>query len=190
MSSQPHKPLSASEYLEIERKAEYKSEYCGGEMYAMAGATEAHNMLAGNMFGLIHEQFRRRDCRVYGSDMRVAVSPEGLYTYPDVSAVCGELRFLDGHRDTLLNPEVIVEVLSSSTEAYDRGRKFELYRSLESLQQYVLVASDRAHVDVYARTSDGGWVLRSLDGAADSVELDSIGCRIRMSELYEKTELL
>src|SRR4029077_10689432 len=105
-------------------KAEYKSEYCAGEIFGRPGANETHNILAGNMLGLIHEQFRRRDCRVYGSDMRVAVSPEGLYTYPDVSAVCGELRFLDGHRDTLLNPAVIVDVLSSSTEAYDRGRKF------------------------------------------------------------------
>lgn len=190
MSSQPHNPVSASEYLEIERKAEYKSEYYAGQIFGRPRANETHNILAGNMRALIHQQFRRRDCRVYGSDMRVAVSPEGLYTYPDVSAVRGERRFLDGRRDTLLNPAVIVEVLSSSAEAYDRGRKFELYRSLESLQQYVLVASDRVHVDVHTRTSDGGWVLRSLDGAADSVELESIGCRVRVSELYEKTELL
>jgi Uma2 family endonuclease len=190
MSTQPRTPVSASEYLEIERKAEYKSEYCAGEMFAMAGATEAHNILAANMLVLIHYQFRARDCRVYGSDMRVAVSPEGLYTYPDVSAACEEPRFLDQHRDTLLNPAVIVEVLSSSTEAYDRGRKFELYRTLDSIQQYVLVATDRIHVDVYTRVQDGRWVLRSLDGAADSVELDSIGCRLLVSELYQKTDLM
>jgi Uma2 family endonuclease len=175
--------------LELERKAEYKSEYCGGEVFAMAGATEAHNILAANMLALIHYQFRSRDCRVYGSDMRVAVSPEGLYTYPDVSAACGEPRFLDEHRDTLLNPAVIVEVLSSSTEAYDRGRKFELYRTLDSLQQYVLVATDRIHVDVYTRVQDGRWLLRSL-AAADSIELDSVGCRLPVSELYQKTGLI
>jgi Uma2 family endonuclease len=189
MSSQPQTPISASEYLEIERKAEYKSEYCAGEMFAMAGATRAHNLLAANMLALIHGQFRQRDCQVYGSDMRVAVNPAGLYTYPDVSAVCGEERFLDQHSDTLLNPAVIVEVLSISTEAYDRGRKFELYRALDSLQQYVLVASDRIHADVFTRSPDGRWVLRSLD-AADSMELDSIGCRLLVSELYEKTDLL
>jgi Uma2 family endonuclease len=176
--------------LEIERKAEYKSEYCAGEMFAMAGTTRAHNILAANLIALIHGQFRSRDCQVYGSDMRVAVSPEGLYTYPDVSAVCGEERFLDQHVDTLLNPAVIVEVLSSSTEAYDRGRKFELYRTLDSLQQYVLVASDRIHADVYTRVLDGHWVLSSVDAATDSIELDSIGCRLLVSELYEKTDLL
>jgi Uma2 family endonuclease len=176
--------------LEIERKAEYKSEYRAGEMFARAIANEAHCLLAGNMLGLIHGQFRQRDCQVYSSDMRVAVSPEGLYTYPDVSAICGEERFLDQHVDTLLNPALIVEVLSSSTEAYDRGRKFESYRTLDSLQQYVLVASDRIHVDVFTRSPDGRWVLRSVDAAADSIELDSIGCRILVAELYEKTDLL
>src|SRR6202040_2808447 len=120
-------------------------EYCAGEMFAMSGATEAHNLIAGNMFGIVRDQFRARDCRVYSNDMRVAVNPEGLYTYPDVIAVCGEPRFLDRRRDTLLTPAVIVEVLSTSTEAYGRGRKFELYRTLDSLQQYVLVASDRIH---------------------------------------------
>ena len=117
--------ITPEEYLKIERQAEYKSEYFAGEMFAMAGAAERHNLICMNIYGLLHQQLRQRPCRAYPSEMRVSVSASGLYTYPDVVALCGEPKFLDDHRDTLLNPALIVEVLSPSTEAYDRGRKFE-----------------------------------------------------------------
>src|SRR6266550_6315344 len=149
MSTQPKTFLSPQEYLEIERKAEHKSEYYAGEMFAMAGAGSSHNLIAVHAAALLDQQFRGRPCRVYNSDQRVRVTQTGLYTYPDVSAVCGEPRLEDNHLDTLLNPILIIEVLSPSTEAYDRGRKFEQYRTIPTLLQYVLIASDHVYVDVY-----------------------------------------
>ncbi len=120
--------------------------------------------------------------------MRVRVAPSGLYPYPDLVAVCGEPRFLDNQRDTLLNPLLLVEVLSPSTEAYDRGLKFEQYRFIESLSEYVLVASDRIHVDLYASQADGRWLLSSVGHLGDTLELQSVGCRIALSDLYDKVE--
>ena len=190
MSTQPKPFLTPEQYLEIERKATYKSEYYNGEMFAMAGAKEAHNLLAMNLAAALHQQFRSRPCRVYPSDMRVRVSPTGLYTYPDVSAVCDEPRFADEQRDTLLNPSLLVEILSPSTEAYDRGRKFESYKSIESLREYLLVASDRIHADLYTRQGDGRWLLTSADRLEDSLAIESIGAQITLADLYEKVELI
>ena len=189
MSTQPKTFLTPEQYLAIEREAEYKSEYFQGEMFAMAGAGEAHNVLVGNLVAGLHQQFRSRPCRVYSNDMRVRVSATGLYTYPDVVAACGERRFLDERRDTLLNPSLLVEVLSPSTEAYDRGRKFEHYRSIESLREYLLVASDRVHAELYTRQPDGRWLLTSADRLEDSLDLESVGCRLALLDLYEKTDL-
>jgi Uma2 family endonuclease len=148
VSTQPKSFLTPEQYLEIERPAERKSEYYNGEMFAMAGAKRAHNLLVTNLLAGLHRQLRSRPCEVYPSDMRVRVSATGLYTYPDIVAVCGEQQFLDDTEDTLLNPGLLVEVLSPSTEAYDRGRKFEQYKTLDSLREYMLVASERIHVGV------------------------------------------
>jgi Uma2 family endonuclease len=181
--------LTPEQYLEIEREAKYKSEYYQGEMFAMAGAGEAHNVLVTNLVTGLNNQLRSRPCRVYPSDMRVRVSATGLYTYPDVVVICGERRFLDERRDTLLNPSLLVEVLSPSTEAYDRGRKFEDYRSVESLREYLLVASDRVHADLYTRQPDGRWLLTSADRLEDSLDMQSVACRLALADLYEKTDL-
>src|SRR5690348_8752482 len=159
-------------------------------MFAMAGPKEPHTVSAGNAFASLHGQFRGRPCRVYGSDMRVRVSQTGSYTYPDVSAVCGEPRLEDDHVDTLLNPNLIIEVLSSTTEAYDRGRKFEQYRTIPSLAQYVLIASDHVYVDVYTRDHDGSWILTSAWKPEDVVQLASVECTTRIADLYDKTDLL
>ena len=188
MSTQPKTLLTPAQYLEIERRAERKSEYYNGEMFAMAGAKQAHNRLVANLVAGLHRQFRSRPCDVYPSDMRVRVSPGGLYTYPDVVAVCGEQRFLDDQRDTLLNPGLLVEVLSPSTEAYDRGRKFEQYKSIESLRDYLLVASDRLHADLYMRQADGRWLLTSADSLEDSLTLESVGAQLTLADLYEKVD--
>ena len=187
MSTQP-KTLTPEQYLEIERRAERKSEYNNGEMFAVAGAKQAHNRLVANLIAGLHRQFRSRPCDVYPSDMRVRVSATGLYTYPDVVAVCGEQRFLDDQKDTLLNPGLLVEVLSPSTEAYDRGRKFEQYKSIESLREYLLVASDRVHADQYTRQADGRWLLTSADCMEDSLTLESVGIQIALADLYEKVD--
>ena len=181
--------LTAEEYLEIERKAEYKSEYYQGEMFAMAGASFTHNLLVGNLVRELGQQLRSRPCSALPSDMRVRVSPTGLYTYPDVVVVCGEPRFPDDQKDTLLNPSLLVEVLSPSTEAYDRGRKFDHYQSIESLGQYLLVATDRIHADLFTRQADGSWLLTSASRMEDSLDLQSVGCRLTLADVYEKVEL-
>ena len=182
--------LTAEEYLEIERKAEYKSEYYQGEMFAMAGASFTHNLLAGNILFGLRRGLGSRPCSVLPSDMRVRVSPRGLYTYPDVVVVCGEPQFPDKQNDTLLNPTLLVEVLSPSTEAYDLGRKFDHYKSIESLGQYLLVATDRIHADLFTRQADGSWLLTSASRMEDSLDLQSVGCRLTLADLYEKVELV
>ena len=139
--------FTPEQYLEIERKADFRSEYYSGEMFAMAGGTDAHNLIAGNVFGLLWAHVKGRPCKTFSSDMKVQVTPSGLYTYPEVSLVCGEPRFADEKRDLLLNPLVIVEVLSPSTEAYDRGEKFAQYRRLDSLTYYLLVSQDKMRVE-------------------------------------------
>ena len=186
MSSQPKRLLTPEEYLEIERKAECKSGYYKGVMFAMPGGGSAHNLIAGDVYARLNSHVRERACYVYNSDMRVLVSPTGLYTYPDVTALCGERQFLDDRRDTLLNPGIIVEVLSPSTEAYDRGRKFEQYSSLQSLRAYVMIASDRIHVDLYTRQPSGKWLLMRADRLEDTLDLETIGCRLTLAEIYEK----
>ncbi len=189
MSTLPKPFLTPEQYLEIERQADFKSEYLGGEMFAMAGATEEHNVLSVTLSALLYLQLRRRKCRVFSTDMRVRVSVTGLYTYPDVIVVCGERRFADDQSDTLLNPTFVAEVLSPSTEAYDRGRKFEHYRALESLADYLLVTQDRIHADHYTRQPDGRWVLSEASRLEDVVDLPAIGCRLALADLYENVDL-
>ncbi|MGA3241732.1 MAG: Uma2 family endonuclease [Bryobacteraceae bacterium] len=188
MSTQAKVFLTPEQYLEIERQAERKSEYWQGEMFAMSGAAESHNLLVMNIAAQIHSQLRTRDCRIYSNDMRVRVSATGLYTYPDIVVVCGVPQFLDGRRDTLLNPTLIIEVLSPSTEAYDRGRKFEHYQSIESLKQYLLVASERVHADLFTRQPGGQWLLTSAGSIEDTLDLESVGCRITLRDSYERVE--
>ena len=188
MSTQPKTFLTPEQYLEIERLAEFKSEYYQGEMFAMSGAREAHNLIVLNLAAALHQQLRTRPCRAYMSDMRVRVSATGLYTYPDVLAVCGEPQFLDDRRDTLLNPNLIVEVLSPSTEAYDRGRKFEHYRSVESLSEYLVVSSERVSAELFTRQPDGRFLLTAAGRLEDSLDLQSVGCRLALADLYEKVD--
>jgi len=188
VSTQPKTSLTPEQYLEIERKAEYKSEYYRGEMFAMAGARLAHNLLLAHLLRDIGQQLRGKPCEICPSDMRVLVSATGLYTYPDAVAYCGEPRLLDQHLDTLLNPQLIIEVLSPSTEAYDRGRKFEHYQSIDSLREYLMVSSDRIHADLYTRQPDDRWLLTSATRLEDSLDLQSVGCSIALASLYEKVD--
>ncbi|RKZ86216.1 MAG: Uma2 family endonuclease [Candidatus Parabeggiatoa sp. nov. 1] len=182
--------ITPEEYLVRERKAEYKSEYFDGEIFAMAGASEAHNQIATNILTEINLQFKKRPCKVYNNDMRVKVSPTGLYTYPDVIAVCDKPRFDDEQKDTLLNPTVIIEVLSDSTADYDRGTKFGLYRKLASLVEYVLVAQDKCCVEHYVRQPNNQWLLSETTDLPDTIELPSIQCHLALSEVYDKVEMV
>src|SRR6476646_9554528 len=158
MTAQSKELYTPVQYLLREREAEYKSEYINGQIIAMAGASVEHNTITANFVRAIGNNFAGRPCRVFSSDMRVKVATTGLYAYPDVVALCGDLQFDDDKRDTLTNPTVLIEVLSTSTEGYDRGEKFVHYRRLASLQEYVLVAQDKVRVERYTRQNDW-WVL-------------------------------
>ncbi len=188
MSAIPKRKLTPEEYLEIERKAEYKSEYFDGEIYAMSGAKRNHNKAATNVSGLIWQHLKGKDCESYSNDMRVFVPKTGLYTYPDVVVVCGEPKFQDKVFDTLLNPTLLVEVLSETTESYDRGKKFQHYRSIESLQEYVLVSQDEARIEKYVKRGDGFWLLSEAVGLDSEIEFASIECRISLAEVYDKID--
>jgi Uma2 family endonuclease len=176
------------EYLALERKATTRSEYVNGEIYAMAGASREHNYIAGDLFGELRTQLRGRGCALFMSDMRIRVNPTGLYTYPDVVVACGQPRFDDAQVDVLLNPTVIAEVLSPSTEAYDRGAKFAHYRYLESLQEYVLIAQDRMWIEHFARMGKQ-WLLTVFNRPGEVVLLPSIECAVPLSEIYARIEL-
>ena len=189
MTSQTKRCFTPEEYLAIERHAEQRSEYLAGEIFAMGGASERHNLIVTNIVGELRSQLKGRPCKVYSSDMRVKVNPTGLYTYPDVVVLCGEACFDDTQKDTLLNPTVVIEVLSASTEAYDRGEKFEHYRKLASLVEYLLVAQERHHIEHYLRQSDHQWLLSEADGRQDIVQLPSITCELALAEVYDKVEL-
>lgn len=176
------------QYLAMERQASYKSEYVNGGIFAMAGASREHNQIAFNIAGELHNQLKNRPCLAYVNDMRVKVSATGLYTYPDVAGLCGEPRFEDEQMDTLLNPSIVIEILSPSTEAYDRGDKFAHYRRLPSLVEYVLIAQDKVRVEHYIR-QDRRWVLTELDSLEDTLGLVSIQCEISLREIYAKVDL-
>ena len=186
MSTVPKRSLTPAEYLAQERRAPFKSEYYQGETFAMAGATREHNLIVGNVVREVGNGLKGRTCEVYPSDMRVKISATGLYTYPDVTVVCGVPEFEDEQGDTLLNPAVLFEVLSDSTEAYDRGTKSAHYRRLPSVQEYVLIAQDRPLVERYVRQPDGGWTLREVARLDQAVEFDGIPVHLPMSEIYRQ----
>ena len=185
MSAIPKTRLTPSEYLDIERKAEFRSEYFAGEMFAMAGASREHTLIVSNLVRAIGELLKDRACEVYPVDLRVSV-PSGLYTYPDVVIVCGKPEFEDKQFDTLRNPTVLIEVLSESTADYDRGTKFKHYRQIPSLREYVLVDQAVAQIEHFVREDDGKWALTEITGTENSLSLDSIGCQIPLSEVYRK----
>ena len=180
--------MSPDEYLALERQSETRSEYLDGEMFAMAGSSFNHNVIVGNVLGELRQQLKGRPCRVCPNDQRVHVPATGLYTYPDVVVVCGEPRFQDGKMDTLLNPILIVEVLSPNTEAYDRGEKLEHYQTIESLAEYVLVAQDRPRIDQYVRQDGGHWLLTAASSLEASLALPSIQCQLALAEVYDKVD--
>jgi len=177
--------FTPQEYLALERKSETRNEYYNGEIFAMAGASREHNLIAGNLFRDIGNQLEDRPCETYMNDMRVWIEATGLYTYPDVVVVCGEPRFQDREVDTLLNPTVIVEVLSPTTAAYDRGDKFRHYRRIDSLREFVLISQDRMMVERYTRRGND-WVLSDLTDPDQVLKLESIGCQIPLNRIYAK----
>jgi len=188
MQPQLRSHITPTEYLRLERQAETKSEYWDGQVYAMAGASEEHNLIVANLVMSLGFQVKGKPCKVYSNDMRVKVNAAGLYTYPDVIVVCGKAHFEDQYRDTLLNPTVLIEVLSPSTAAYDRGAKFEFFRMLESLSDYLLVAQDRPIIEHYVRQPDDKWLLSTYKGLDAVAHIGSIGCDVPLADVYDKVE--
>jgi len=179
--------VTPAEYLVLERRAREKSEYVNGRIYAMSGASRLHNLIAGNIFGELRAQLRDRPCETCVSDMRVKVQRTGMYTYPDVVALCKEPDLEDAELDTLLNPSVIVEVLSPSTEGYDRGEKFAHYRRLESLQEYVLVAQVIPRIEHFRREGEH-WVLTEISDSGGELTLSSLGCVLKLADIYDRVD--
>jgi Uma2 family endonuclease len=183
MASLPTSPVTEEQYLEIERQAETKSEFHDGQMFAMAGASPNHALLSGAILALLYPQMPP-GCRVFSPDLRIKVAPAGLYTYPDCSVICGDLQYSGDQKDVVTNPLLIVEVLSPSTEDYDRGKKFELYRTIDSFREYLIVHQDRRHVEHYSKQDDGSWVLREHSGADGVVAIARLKAQISLGELY------
>ena len=189
MTAQPQKIFSQDEYLEMEREADYKSEYFQGEIFAMAGAGLNHNRITENISIDIGSFLKGKSCKSYSSDLRIHIPVNGLYTYPDFLIICGKNEYLDARKDTVLNPTVIVEVLSKSTSAYDRGEKFHFYRSIPSLKEYVLIDSSSIAAEVFRKSDEGVWFLASeAYNISEAIELGSIDLKLNLNDIYADTE--
>ena len=180
--------LTPEEYIVSERKATLKSEYLSGEIVAMSGASNEHNLITMNTANGLYNQVTGRGCRVYASDMCVGIGAGISYFYPDVTVVCDESRFEDDAFDTLINPQVIVEVLSTSTESYDRGEKFARHRQLESLQEYILISQNQVRVEHYLRQGKQ-WVLSEFSALENMLPLVSIEAELSLNQIYRFVEL-
>lgn len=189
MSALREQFLTEEDYLKFERSSETRHEYYAGEIVAMAGASRNHNRIVGNTYVSLHNQLRERPCEFFSSEMRVKVSPAGLYLYPDVVVACGTPQYADDIRDILLNPTIIIEVLSPSAESYDRGKKFQHYRTLDSLQEYVLIAQESHRIERFLRQTDGEWVLADAIGLDAMLELPSIQCTLLLADVYDQVRL-
>ncbi len=187
MPLQPKRHPTFNDWLDGERTSEdARWEYVDGELFAMSGGSFEHNAIISNIVRDLGTQMKGRPCQVFGSGLKLRVQATEAGKYPDLMALCGEPQFYDDRRDLLLNPSLIGEVLSSSTEGYDRGDKFNLYRRIPSLCEYLLVAQHRVLVDVYTRGSGGRWILSSFEDAGDEVRFDSIDCTLSLAEVYDK----
>jgi Uma2 family endonuclease len=179
------KILTTEQYLELERKAEFKSELINGEMYAMAGVTRKHNRIALNVASFLNNFLQDKPCRIYFADLRVQVSKTGMFTYPDLVITCGNEIMADKRQDTLLNPKCILEILSDSTEKYDRGEKFSHYQNLESLAEYILISQNQTKAESFLR-QDG--LYQKVEGLENELSIQSINSKIKMEEIYKNTQ--
>lgn len=176
------------EYLALEEKAEYKSEYIDGEIAPMTGGLINHNRIVRNVLNLLTAAIDSTECEALGSDMRLWLPEYNVFTYPDITVICGEPLFYPGRTDTITNPILIVEVLSSSTEDYDRGTKFQRYRSLPTLQNYVLIHQDSARFEHYRRMRDGGWLLMETKGPEAVLEIPGLEIKLPLARVYERVD--
>jgi Uma2 family endonuclease len=191
MSHQVERHYTIEDYFAIEESSTTKHEYFGGEIFPMAGASVRHNRIAGNVYAALRSSLRSSDCEAFGSDLRVR-TPGGLYTYPDVLVVCGEIQLSGERLATVTNPTLIVEVLSASTKDYDRGQKFEIYKTIASLREYLLIEQDVSLVERHFRANNAAtdaWQRRHYDTPAAQIELDAFGITLLLAEIYERVGL-
>lgn len=177
--------ITVEKYLELERVALDKHEYYQGEIFAMSGASFRHNVIFKNTYGNLFSKLKAKPCQPYGSDLRIHVPKNTLYTYPDISIICGKPEMTDSTLDTVTNPAVIIEILSKSTMDYDRGQKFALYRDIDSLKEYILIDSLSVRVEKFTKNTDGSWTLRDYKEISDGFEIETIGEPLLLTEIYE-----
>lgn len=189
MAAQPKPPMTVEEYLAFDRASETKHEYFAGELLAMAGASYDHNLIVGNIGASLHEQLRGRACRVLLSSMRLLVQETMSFVYPDLSVVCGRPQLRDERRDVLLNPTIIIEVLSQSTEGHDRGLKFQEYRTIDSLREYLLVAQKAPRIEHFVRQTNDLWLFSESVGRETTLHLPTIDCALALADVYADVEL-
>ncbi len=188
MFKREYKFYTPEEYLALEEMEDYRSEYYNGEVFAMAGGSANHNRIGLNVAAMFNMVFENRSCEAFMSDMRLMVKQVGLYTYPDVMVVCGKVEFVPNRTDTLTNPILIVEVLSESTEGYDRGKKFEFYRTIPTLQHYLLIDQNRVHLEYFHKLDGERWVLREFSEMDDIIKIQTLDFEILVSRIYNKVQ--
>lgn len=185
LSKPQERVYTSDEYLELERKSNYKSEFLEGQIYAMSGGSPKHAGISANIIKKIGNQLEDGPCHVYTSDLKVRTTANGLFAYPDVTVICGNMIFHDEEEDVIVNPTLLVEVLSRTTEAYDRGRKWAQYQSIASLQTYVLVSQNESRIEQFVRQPDDTWLLSTVAGMDKSIYLASIDCTLALSDVYK-----
>jgi Uma2 family endonuclease len=178
--------FSEEEYLRLEESSVEKHEYYLGEIFLMAGGSERHNLISSNTLGELWSNLRGKNCRTYNSDMRVKAEPNSLHTYPDVSVVCGEPRFAAGRSDTIVNPILIAEILSPSTEKYDRSQKFELYRAINGFEHYLIIDQARVYVEYHHKISPSKWEMEIFEERTQTFKIEGLGIEISLTNLYDK----
>ncbi|MBF0398343.1 MAG: Uma2 family endonuclease [Desulfobacterales bacterium] len=183
--------ISEEEYLEMERVSEIKHEYHEGEIFAMAGASDSHNLITANVIREIGIQLKTKNCFAYVNDMKIRINKFKKYLYPDIMVVCGEKKFFDNQKkDALLDANLIVEVLSDSTEAYDRGDKFRYYRQLNSLKEYLLISQKEKRVEKYLKNETGFWMFSETNEDQPQIILESIDCKLNLEDIYQKVDFI
>lgn len=180
--------ITPAQYIEFEKTATVRHEYLDGEIFAMVGASLNHNRINANTVSELRNKLKNSSCEAFASDMRVKIQEIEKYTYPDIVATCGDIDLESGEPDTLLNPIVIIEILSDSTESYDRGLKFEHYQHIQSLREYILISQDRCRIEKFKKAEDATWIYSSYTEKTQAVPIESINCDISLSEIYHRVE--
>jgi Uma2 family endonuclease len=181
--------MTVEEYFQLEEASPERHEYVDGEVYAMAGASFAHNQISSNVQANIFQHVANAPCRIYGSDLKVHVKTESAFVYPDLSIICGQPQILEGQNDIIINPSVIIEIVSESTEAYDRGKKFMLYRQIPSLKEYILIASEWISVERFMKNANGIWELNEHSNWDSSLLVETIQYSLTLGSIYKDVEL-